>query len=223
VPATLEILAFALLAAASPTVFLATLVVLGTDRGRLNGLLFAAGFILGQAIGLVVPFVVGVAVTSQTEEHGTVTASFELAVGVAMLYGAYRIRRRGTTPLPEESRSARVLARLERVDPKAALAIGIPLGIGTKRLVISILAASTIAVSFSRGVGRANVGAMYVVVASATVWLPVVVYVVVGPRADDWARVSKAWLLANQRLVTFALAVGFGLLFVVDGFVGLAS
>jgi len=222
--ATLEILAFALLAAASPTVFLATLVVLGTARGRLNGIFFAAGFILGQAIGLGVPFVIGVAVTSKTAEHGTITASFEVAVGALMVYAAYRMRGpKRDRPARGASRTAAVLERLERVDPKSAAAIAVLLGIGTKRLVISILAASTIALSFSSGVAQLNVGAMYVVVAAVPVWLPVMVYVVVGPRADEWVRVSKAWLIANQRQVTFYLALVFGVLFVVDGVVGLVA
>ena len=36
------------------------------------------------------------------------------------------------------------------------------------------------------------------------------------PRADEWVEVSKRWLLANQREVSFYLAVIFGLFFAVD-------
>lgn len=222
--ATVQIVAFAVLAAASPVTLLATLVVLGTERGRLNGVFFAGGFILGQAIGLGVPLFVGVAVTSKTSQNGTITASLELAVGVLMVLGAYRLRRpKRDRPMRTESRAAAVLSRLEHVEPKTAFTLGIPLGIGAKRLLISILAASTIAISFAGRVAELNVGATYVVIASVPVWLPVATYVVVGPRGDEWVRVSKAWLLANQREVTFYLALGFGLLFVVGGIVGLVD
>lgn len=218
----LEIFAYALLAAASPTTLLATLVVLGTERGRLNGIVFGAGFILGQAIGVGVPLFVGVAVTSKTSQNGTVTAGLELALGVLMVLGAYRLRRpKRDRPMRGESRAAAVLSRLEHVDPKSAFTLGIPLGIGVKRLVLSILAASTIALSASGQLGELQQGATYIVIASVPVWLPVMVYFVVGARADDWVRISKAWLLANQREVTFYLALGFGLLFVVGGIVGL--
>ena len=52
-------------------------------------------------------------------------------------------------------------------------------------------------------------------------WLPVMVYFLVGPRADEWVEVSKRWLLANQREVSFYLAVIFGLFFAVDAVIKL--
>lgn len=220
----LEILAFALLAAASPTTLLAALVVLGTDRGRLNGLLFGAAFVLGQAIGIGIPLLVGVAVTESSNRYGTVTASLELALGVLMVLGAFRLRGpKRNEPTRGESRAEAAIARLEHVDPKAAFTLGIPLGIGVKRLVLAILAASTIALSASSRVVELQQSSVYVVIASLPVWLPVAVYFIVGPRADELVHTSRTWLVAHQRDVTFYLALGFGLLFVVGGVVGLAS
>lgn len=217
----LEILAYALLAAASPTTLLATLVVLGTERARLNGLMFGAAFILGQAIGVGIPLFVGVVVTSKTDQNGTITAGLELALGVLMVLAAYRLHRKRDQPARGESRAAAVLSRLEHVEPRTAFTLGIPLGIGVKRLVLSILAASTIALSASGRVGEMQQGATYIVIASVPVWLPVVVYFIVGPRADELVGTSRAWILANRRETTFYLALGFGLLFVVGGLAGL--
>jgi hypothetical protein len=70
-----QVLVYALLAASSPVVLLATLVVLSTERGRVNGIVFGAAFVLGQAAGLGIPLMIGVAVTSRTSENGTMTAS----------------------------------------------------------------------------------------------------------------------------------------------------
>ena len=219
----LTLLFYAVLAAASPVVLLATLVVLSTERARVNGVVFAAGFVLGQAAGLGIPLLVGVIVTSNSGQNGNASTWLELAVGVLMLLAAARIRRKRTTPMPEESRAAGILVRLEHVTPATAFTIALPLGIGAKRLVIAILAASTIALDASGRAAEFRQAALYVVIASVLVWLPVMVYFLVGPRADEWVEVSKRWLLANQREVTFYLAAIFGVFFVADAVVKLLS
>jgi hypothetical protein len=55
------------------------------------------------------------------------------------------------------------------------------------------------------------------------VWLPVMVYFFVGPRSDELVEVSKRWLLANQREVSFCLALIFGVSFTVDAVVKLLT
>lgn len=221
--ADLTLLVYALLAAASPVVLLATLIVLGTERARVNGLVFAAGFILGQAAGLGIPLLLGLIVTSATGENGNLSTWLELAVGVLLILGAGRIRRREAGPTSDESRTARLMVRLEHVTPAAAFSIGVPLGIGAKRLVIAMLAASTIALEAAGHATEFRQAVLYVLIASVLVWLPVMVYFVVGPHADDWVTSAKRWLLANQREVSFYLALIFGCLFAADAVVRLLS
>jgi hypothetical protein len=146
---TFTLLVYAVLAAASPVTLIATLVVLGTEDARRSGIAFAAGFVLGQAAGIGVPPVVGLIITSSSGENGNASAWLELAVGVLVVLAASRMHRRRTEPIPDESRAAALLARLERVTPKSAFSFGVPLGIGAKRLLIAILAASAIALDAS--------------------------------------------------------------------------
>ena len=49
------------------------------------------------------------------------------------------------------------------------------------------------------------------------------VYFIVGPRADTWVASARRWLLANQRDVSFYLALIFGCLFAADATVRLLS
>ena len=212
---TFTLLVYAVLAAASPVTLIATLVVLGTADARRSGIAFAAGFVLGQAAGLGIPLIVGLSVTSSSGENSNVSASFELAVGLLMLLAASRMFRKRAEPIPDESRAAVLLVRLERVTPKTAF--------GVKRLLIAILAASTIALDASSRSAEMRQAAFYVVIASALVWLPVMVYFFVGPQADEWVAVSKRWLLANQREVSLYLALIFGLLFTGDAVVKLVT
>jgi hypothetical protein len=202
---------------------IATLIVLGTEDARLNGIGFAAGFILGQAAGIGIPLLVGVIITSSFGENGDVITWLELALGVLMILGAFRVRVGGVRRIPDESRTAVLLVRLERVRPATAFSFGVPLGVGAKRLLISILAASTIALSASTRTAELRQGAIYVVIASVLVWLPVAVYFILGPRADEWVAVSRRWVLENQREMSFYLALVFGVLFTVDAAVKLQT
>jgi len=219
----LTLIFYAVFAAASPVVLLATLAVLGTKEARINGIAFAGGFILGQAAGLGIPLLFGVIVASGTGDNSGASAWPELAIGLLMLLGALRLYRRRAEPIPAESRAARLMVRLERVTPKTAFGLGVPLGGGAKRLVIAILAASTISFAALSRADEFTQAAYYVVVASVLAWLPVMIYFIVGPTADAWVSDSKRWLLANQRETTMYLALIFGLLLTVDAAVKLLT
>src|SRR6266498_982151 len=218
----LQVLLYGLLAAASPTVLLATLAALSTRRARANGSAFAGGFLLGQSIGLAVPLLIGASSVPSSGSNSTVSAWFQLGVGLLLLAAAYRARQ--AQPAPEvngESRTTALLARLARVTPRTAFSIGVPLGIGVKRLIISILAASTIALSGLSDSEEFGLGLLYVLVASLLVWLPVAVYLIAGKRADGWVTSSEEWLAANKRRLTFFSSLVFGVLFAIGALVQL--
>src|SRR4051794_10136412 len=84
-------LLLALVAAASPMALTATIVVLKTRLARLNGLLFAGGFFLGEAIGWSFAILVGSAVLDAGDS--TVAAVVELALGALLLATAWRVSR----------------------------------------------------------------------------------------------------------------------------------
>jgi hypothetical protein len=223
VPEALELIGYALFAAASPVVLLATLAVLGTKHARVNGMVFSAAFILGQAAGLGIPLLVGVIVVSDSGDNGDASTWLELAFGLLMLLAAARINRKRSEPIPAESRSARLLVMLERVTPKTAFSIGVALGVGAKRLLIAILAASVIALDATSRGQEFQQAAYYVVFASVLAWLPVTIYFVVGQSADAWVTDAKRWLLENQREVSMYIALIFGLLFSIDAVVKLLT
>ena len=218
-----QILLYGLLAAASPLALLATLAVLSTRRARANGSAFAGGFLLGQSFALAIPLLVGSIAIPEGGSNGTISASFELTIGLLLLAAALRLRhpRAPRRAARGESRTAALLARLGRVTPRTAFSIGIPFGIGVKRLMISVLAASTIALGGEGQAGELGLSVLYVLIASLLVWLPVGVYLVAGTRADDWVSRSKEWLALNQRQLTFASTLVLGLLFTVAALIRL--
>ena len=214
----LQVLLYGLLAAASPGTVVATLAVLGTKRARANGSVFAVGFVLGQALALFFVIAIG-SVTTPGGGDSTASAALEIVVGLLLLVTAERARHHPDTPRAGRSRAQLVLDRLERVTPRTAVSVGVTLGIGLKRLVITVFAASTIALA---NLGRAPelaLGAFYVLLASVLVWAPITLYLVAGSRADELVAESKERVILEQRRVTLYTSLVFGVFFLVGGLV----
>jgi MFS family permease len=208
---------YGLLAAVSPTVLLATLVVLGGGRGRVNGTVFTIAFVLGTAVAFTVGLFAAGKVTHTSRDGWDLATALELAAGVALLAIAFRER---PPHEPQKSSSAAMDARFEklaRVKPAISFGIGLPLGIGAKRLTITLLAAATVSLGRLTPAQAASLGVLYVVVASLIVWVPVAVYLLLGTRADDLVARARTWIATNDRMLTFVSVLVLGVLLIGDG------
>ena len=217
---TVRIVLYGLIAAASPTTVLAVLVVLLSGRGRANGIAFAGGFLFGAVAAFLTAFAVGSTISDQ--HHGSIRFYVELALGIVLLAVAWRARR-PREPMEAGGRAGMeaLFARLEHVRPAVSFSLGVALGVGTKRLVITAVAATTVALA---GLGRAEetgLACLYVVVGGLSVWLPVSVYLIAGNRADDWIANAKAWLMTNSHKVVSYSSIGFGIVLIGDALVQL--
>jgi hypothetical protein len=212
---TAQILLYAFVAGLSPLALLSTVAVLGSGHGRIRGTAFCVGFLLTQTLVMALALLVGAAaVPDRDREHQTLAAVLGLLLGMALLGLAYRgSRPSGPLEDADESRAKAFLNRLGRVHTATAFSFGALLGVGgVKRLTITVIAGATIAIGgFDRG-EEAALAVVYVVIASALVWLPVAVYLVAGSRADGWTASTQAWLLANQQRATVVSTLVFGLL-----------
>jgi Sap, sulfolipid-1-addressing protein len=220
---TLRTLAYALLAAASPLTVLATLVVLTSGRGRLNGTVFLTSFLLGQVGVCVAGFFVSSTAVNRLEGHeNTGVNVFKLVLGVALLAAAIGGQRRtGTRESRASVRAEAVLARLERIRPATAFSAGLALGIGVKRLIITLVAMTTISAASLNSGDEVSLVVLYVVVASLSVWPAVGLYLVFGDHARTWMDAGKRWLAANGTTVTFSITLVVGAFFCADGLNGL--
>jgi Sap, sulfolipid-1-addressing protein len=217
---TLRILFYGLIAAASPTTVLAVLVVLLSRRGRMNGTVFAAGFLFGCVATFVTAFVLDSAVPSQ--HHGAFRSYAELALSVLLIAFALRQRR---PHKPAEARSGpgldALLGRLEHVRPAISFSLGVALGVGTKRLVITVVAATSVAFAGLSRPEETGLAVLYVLVGGLVVWLPVAVYLMAGKRADVSIVHAKGWLATNQQLVVYYSSAVFGVALFGDALVQL--
>ena len=212
-----QILLYALVAGLSPLALLATLAALGSGRGRVERVPFGIGFLLTQTTVLVLAIVLGSAATPNRERsHPTLAAALEIALGVLLLLFAARGRlNHEPQESPGESKTKAILARLHHLRPVTAFSAGALLGVGgVKRLTITLFAGATIAIAGLIPAEQAGLAALYVVIASVLVWLPVAVYLVAGSRADAWTARTEAWIIDNEQGITAVSTAVFGLLLI---------
>ena len=225
----LHIVLYGLVAATSPLALGATIVVLTSGRGRLNGTAFAIGVLLGQTLVIIVIAVVGSTWVPKGEtQHEVLRGVFDLGFGIALLAAAWHLRRSGgpwpRPPRPPGPRTMAIQARLARLSPATALGTGALLGIGgPKRFGITLLAAATVAASNASGHTEVVLTIAYVLIATVLVWVPVLLYLVFADRSTDWLRARQAWVRAHEQPLVFypSLVLGAGL--VISGLVQLIA
>jgi len=217
----LQLVPYALVATMSPLGFAATLAVMGS--GRVKALAFACAFIGGQLIACSTLVLIGAAaVPGHESRHPALQACLEIGFGLGLLWLAVAVHRRHGPADRSNGRSKAALERLRNLQFTTALAAGAFLGIGgPKRLVLSALAATSIAAS---GVGDAQEGALiawYTALATLLVWAPIGAFEVFGQRAVATLGKGQRWMSEHQRQVVFYPLVLLALLLIGDGLVTL--
>jgi hypothetical protein len=137
---------YGLIAAASPLAFAATVVVLRSNRARLNGTIFGGAFVLGGLALVLVALTAGSAAAPGPGGSQSAAAALELAFGALLLAAGWRVR---SAPVRSDrergGRTRAMLERLSRLTPAGAFSAGTLLGIGgPKRLTIGVIAGTTI-------------------------------------------------------------------------------
>ncbi len=223
-PLTLQILIYALVAAFSPVVLVTTLTVLLSGRGPLNGLAYAVGFMGAQLVVCAIGFALGAAVTSEPfSGETTILGVLEVLLGVALLAEALRRHRHPELRRPPRPRprldavKAKFATRLQHLRPGLSLSLGLVVGVGPKRLLLTLLAVAEINVASLPAIEEAALIVLFIAVASIPVVVPVGIYVVAGRRAEGWVEATEAWLTEHQTDLGLYSTAVVGLLFVSVG------
>jgi len=219
---TLQVLVYAVAAALSPVVLAVTLTVLASGRGRRNGIAYALGFLAGQALVCTVALLAGSS-SSTLESRGNepILGGLEATLGLLLIAAAWR--KRPWLPAQPRTVSPRLVAlhdrlelgsKLANLSPRLAFTGGAALGVGAKRLVITLLAMAEINVARLLPSEQIGLALLYVAVAGILVWIPVGLYLLSGRRADLLVAEMRAWLTAHERTVNFYVSLLTGVLLV---------
>ena len=218
ISATGYIFFYALIAAASPLVLTATLVVIRSERPRTNAIAFLTGFVLGTTIAAALALILGQAAVERLDSHETLEGVLALLLGVALVAAGLRKRHDPSRPDTETGRGGAVIARLRHVRPGEALSVALVLGFGgPKRLILTFLAMASLSQADLRGVADVTLVVLYVAVATLLVSVPVGIVVVGGSRAAAVLGRGESWLKTNATLLYVWLTLGLGVALVADG------
>lgn len=215
--AAIQLLLYGLLACLSPLAFAATIAV--TQAGRLKALGFGTGFVAAQFLTCALFVGIGVAATGDgTRSHPGIQVLLEVALAVTLGGVALRVRRRPPTEGEGSSERTRaVLERLGRLHFLTAILAGLFLGIGgPKRLLLTAFAATTITTAGLSNSGEAAFVVLYVALATALVWGPVVLFVLLGERAVALMKGAQEEVARRQPVVTVYALLLLAALLVID-------
>ncbi len=204
-------LPFALGLAIIPIPIVAVILLLFTPRAKVTSSAFLVGWILGVTVATAV--LVWLATIRDIGGAGGDTDSssiVKLVLGVVLV--VIGVRRFLTRPRAgDEPASPKWLARIQTMRPPGAFVLGIVLSACNPKNLI-LMAGGAIAIADAGVTGSQRVAsiAVFVVVASVAVAVPVVMVLVTGDRAQGTLDAMKAWLLANNATVVAVLLLVIG-------------
>lgn len=213
-----EVLTFAIGVAISPVPIIAVILMLFSRRARANGPVFLLGWVLALAVVGGVAYVLADQSDPTSSGSASDTISWgKIALGVIFL-GMAR-RQWGGRPAPgAEQEMPRWMAGVDSLSPVKAFGLGAALaGINPKNLVLTLGAAAGLA-QLGLPTGDAVVSlAVFVVVASLSIALPVIYHLIGGEHARAKLDELKAWLGAHDAAVMTVLFLVFGVDLIAKG------
>jgi len=213
--AAVQVILYALLAGLSPLALAATIAVMRAGRSR--AVAFGAGFVIGQIATFSLFLFIDVGAVGRSRRSG-VQVVIELGLAAALVWLARAAPRLlAAQRAASGERTQRLLDRLGRVRLGTALGAGILLGVGgAKRLVLSALAATIVTTTGFRTSTQMVLGVLYVAVASALVWAPVITYIAFGERAVIRIKEAQEATARHQPKVTVYALLVLAALFALD-------
>ena len=217
-----EVLPFAIGVAISPVSIIAVILVLFSARARVNGPIFAIGWVVGVAVVSVVVYLIadaGDVSSGGSASDGSYWA--KLVGGVLLVLLAFRHWRKRPAP-GETPDTPKWMSTIDTLTPFKAGGLAVLLAVANpKNLALSLAAGASLAQAGTSG-GEAAVGLIvFVVIASLTEVVPVVFYLTGGERAahvlDGW----RVWLAANNTAIMAVLFLVFGAVLFSQGLRGL--
>jgi len=219
------ILTFAIGVAISPVPIIAVILMLFSDRAKVNGPAFLVGWVLSLAVVCTIIYVVshdGNVATSSTASDSVSWG--KIVLGVALLALARRNWRKRPAP-GAQAEMPKWLATVESVSPVKAFGLAVVLAaVNPKNLILTAGAAAGLAQVPGLTTTDAIVAiAVFVAIASLTIVGPVLYALIGGGTARTSLESAKAWLTTHNAAVMAVLFLVFGVDLIAKGLPPLTS
>lgn len=219
-----EILTFAVGVAISPVPIIAVILMLFSDRARVNGPAFLLGWVV--ALGAVSTVVYVLSHDGNVASSSTASDSVswgKIVLGVLLLSLARRNWRKRPAP-GEEPEMPKWLATVESLSPTKAFGLAVVLAaVNPKNLILTLGAAAGLA-QLGLSTSDAVVAiAVFVLIGSLTIVGPVLYALLGGAKARATLDSAKTWLTAHNAAVLAVLFLVFGVDMIAKGLPPLTS
>lgn len=202
--------------ALSPVPIITVVLMLMSQRARLNGTGFVLGWLAGLAVlGAIVLAIAGPADASDHGKPATWVSVLKLVLGLLLVLVAVR-QWRGRPRSGQEVEAPKWMGSIERFNPGQAVGAGAVLsGLNPKNTLLAVGAAAGIAQTGIGGADQAIAYIVFAIVATLGVAAPVVMYFALGDRSRqvltglrDWMGEHNAVIMAVLCLVIGAKLIG---------------
>ena len=210
--------------ALSPVSIIAVVVLLTSSRARSLGPVFVLGWLLGLVVvGAIVLVVVGPSGAGSSGQRTRWVSWVLIVLGLLLLVAAVR-HFRGRAREGEEIPLPAWMGAIDRLKPSVVLGGGVVLGgVRPKNLLLAVGGAAAIAQTGIAGGQQAIAYAVFAVIATIGVAVPVVIYFAMGTRSAELLGRLKGWMRRNNAVIVAVVLLVIGVTLIGDGIGGLAS
>jgi len=208
--------------AVNPIPIILVVLILDSPKGRANGLTFLGSWFLGLTFLATVALLLTDATESATGDQGsTIEAVVRLLLGVLLLYIASK--KWGKRPRQgEEAELPNWMASLNALSWVRLLGLGLTFTIvNPKHIALTVAAMITIAQAGDKSGTAIALLAIFIVLSSAGVAIPVIYSLAGGEGAKATLAEWKEWLSANNAAILAVLFLVFGVVLLSKGLGGL--
>ena len=212
-----EVLALGIAVAASPFPIIPAILLLFTPRAKPTSFGFVTGWIIGVLVATSV-FIALATIVELADEPPTWASWARIVIGAALV--ALGLQRWLTRGRKEEAPAW--MQSIDRLTPPTALRLGLLLSAANpKVLLLTAAAGLSIGAADLNSTETVITTAVFTVIASTTVALPVLLYLLVGRRILRPLGKVRTWLQDNNAAVMAVVILVIGVLLVVKGLQGL--
>jgi hypothetical protein len=210
--------------ALSPIPIIAVVLMLTSNKARVNGPVFVLGWLIGLGIvGAIVLAVAGPGDASKSGSPATWVSWVKIALGVLLLLVAVR-QFRSRPHGDGEPQMPKWMATIDKTTPLAALGLAAVLsGANPKNLLLAVGGAAAIAQTGISGGQQAIAYAVFAVIGTLGVGIPVGIYFAMGARSEKLLAGLKNWMTQHNAVIMTVLCLILGAKLIGDGISGLAG
>ena len=214
-----DLLPLALGIAISPIPIIAVILMLFSQRARANSSTFLLGWIVGVLGGTIVLLLIGNTqdLSQSNGQPDDSVSTIKLVLGLLLVAAAHRQWRKR----PKEGETAALPKYLQTIDtltPLKAAGLGVVLSVVNPKNLMMIIAGSLV-------ISQADLSdpdtiiavVVFVLIAISTVAVPVILYNVMGERAQPMLGTMRSWLAQNNAAVMAVLLLVIGFVLIGEG------